>query len=96
MIWGRLMTWLYPNRVQEGRAHLEAALAESGKAREHAYQTAHKVVVSATEVLENVEATRREIRSRRDQRIERERHRAGQEPGLNAAVNALKLLERRH
>ena len=95
MIMERLMAWLSPNRMQEGRARLETVLEESGKAREQAHKTARKVAVLATEVLENVEATRREIHSRRDRRLERERRRADYDPGLAAAVNALKLLERK-
>jgi hypothetical protein len=96
MIWRRLMSWLIPNRAHAERERLTAVLAESGKAREQAQKVAHQVARSANEDLKTIEATRRETRRRSDQRLERERRRSGQEPGLAAAVNALKLLERRH
>lgn len=90
------MSWMIPRRAQAERERLHAVLAESGKARELAQKAAGEVAASAVEDRKKIEATRREIRRRSDQRLERQRHHAGQEPGLAAAIDALKLLERRH
>ncbi|MGX9980743.1 hypothetical protein [Methylobacterium fujisawaense] len=90
------MSWLYPTHVKAKLERFEAALAESGEAHEQAQKVASEIAASTVEDRKKIEATRREIRRRSDQRLERQRHRADQEPGLAAAIDALKLLERRH
>lgn len=95
MIGRFLMSWFTPRRAQQDTARLEAVLAESGAAIEHAEETAREVIAAATEAQAKIEATRRDIRRRCENRVERQRHRPNSDPQLTAAIDALKLLERR-
>jgi hypothetical protein len=95
MIGKFLMSWLSPRRAKDDSARLEAVLAESGAAIEHAEEASREVIASATAAQAKIEATRRDIRRRCENRVERQRHRSGPDPQLSAAIDALKLLERR-
>ena len=82
-------------RAQETQEHLNAVLADSEKVRERVEISAQKVAARAAADKEKIEATRQQIRRRSEQRQERVRHRPRTDPTLAAAIEALKLLERR-